>query len=262
METGLRGKTALVTASSAGIGKAAAQALCAEGARVMLMGRNAQRLEAAAGQIRAATGGEVSATAGDMTRDADIRRAVAATADRFGPPWVLVNNTGGPPAGTFDRFDDAAWQDGFELTLLSYVRTIRAVLPHMRALGSGRIVNFTSSSTRQVLDNLILSNTFRMGVVGLTKTLARELGPEKILANVLGPGKIKTERIDQLDGLRAQAANLPLPAFQQKAAGEIPMGRYGWPGEMAAMCVFLCSEANTYITGQTILVDGGASRAY
>jgi 3-oxoacyl-[acyl-carrier protein] reductase len=148
------------------------------------------------------------------------------------------------------------------LNLLSYIRAIRAVLPHMRKGGSGRIVNYTSSSVKSPLDNLILSNTFRMGVLGLTKTLASELGKDNILVNVLGPGRIQTARIEQLDGIRAKKSGLSLEQVQADTCKTIPLGRYGTPEEFAKLTVFLGSPANTYITGQTVLADGGMVKAY
>jgi len=204
----------------------------------------------------------VQYTVGDMTLKADIEGVVARTNDMFGSIYALFNNTGGPPAGTFDKFEDEAWQNAFELTLLGYVRSIRAVLPIMRKACTGRIVNNTSSSTKRVIDNLLLSNAFRPGIMGLTKTLARELGPENILINIVGPGKIATDRVAHLDSLKAEKAGISLDAFQQKNAATIPLRRYGSTEEIARLVVFLCSEANTYITGQNILVDGGLVQAY
>jgi 3-oxoacyl-[acyl-carrier protein] reductase len=197
----------------------------------------------------------------DLTRPEDIVKLIDATASAFGHIFTLINNSGGPPAGTFEQFDDAAWQSAFELNLLSYVRTIRAALPHLRR-GGGRVVNFTSSSVKSPIDNLVLSNTFRTGVLGLTKTLAGELGPEGILMNVLGPGRVQTDRIEQLDTLRAQKAGSSIEQVRADTCRAIPLGRYGTPEEYAKIAVFLGSPANTYITGQAMLVDGGMVKAY
>ncbi|MFZ0612354.1 MAG: SDR family oxidoreductase [Desulfobacterales bacterium] len=262
MNLGLEGKPVLVMAASDGLGKAAALAFAREGARVMLFARSEDRLRQAQADIAAATGQKAEILPGDMTIAADVQNAVATTAQRFGSVFALVNNSGGPPAGGFDAFDDQAWQKAFELTLLGFIRSIRAVLPLMRAANGGRIVNFTSSSTRQALDNLILSNTFRMGVVGLTKTLARELGRDNILINVVGPGKMETARLRSIEAVRAEKLGLSLEDLQKKSAAEIPLGRYGRPEELARLAVFLCSAANTYITGQTVLADGGLVQAY
>jgi 3-oxoacyl-[acyl-carrier protein] reductase len=262
MNLGLKEKPVLVLAASDGLGKAAAMEFVREGARVMLFARSEDRLKQAQAEISEATGERPEYVVGDITIAADIRKAVAAAAQRFGSVFALVNNSGGPPAGRFDAFDDDAWQKAFELTLLGFIRSIRAVLPVMRAAGAGRIVNFTSSSTRQAIDNLILSNTFRTGVVGLTKTLARELARENILINVVGPGKMDTARLRSIEALRAEKQGVALEDLQKKSAAEIPLGRYGRPEELARLAVFLCSEANTYITGQTVLADGGLVQAY
>jgi len=262
MDLGLTDKVALVMASSAGIGKAVALEFARQGARVMLFARSEEKLRQAQREIAQATGNEPAYTVGDVCRAEDIDRVVERTLDQLGPVYALVNNSGGPPAGPFEQFDDAAWMQAFELTLLSFVRSTRAVLPAMKAAGGGRIANITSSSVRRVLDNLILSNTFRMGVLGLTKSLARELGPDNILVNVLGPGKIETERVAQLDRMRAERAGISPEELKAKVVADIPLGRYGSPGEFAQIAVFLCSQANTYITGQTVLVDGGLVRAY
>jgi 3-oxoacyl-[acyl-carrier protein] reductase len=252
----------LVCASSAGLGKAAALEFAREGANVMLCGRREAELLRAVSEIKSATGRDARYTVADLTQLADVTRVVDATVSAFGGLYALVNNGGGPPAGTFDAFDDAAWQSAFELTLLSFIRTIRAALPHMRTGGGGRIVNFTSSSFRQPIENLILSNTFRMGVLGMTKTLAGELGKDGILANVLGPGRIQTDRITQLDTLRATKAGKSMDDIRTETSRAIPLGRYGEPAEMAKMAVFLASPANTYITGQAMLVDGGMVKSY
>lgn len=252
----------LVCASSAGLGKAAALEFSREGANVMLCGRREAELERGIAEIKAATGRDARYTVADLTQPADIVRVVDATVSAFGGLYALVNNGGGPPAGTFDAFDDAVWQSAFELTLLSFIRTIRAALPHMRAGGGGRIVNFTSSSVKQPIENLILSNTFRMGVLGMTKTLAGEVGKDGILANVLGPGRIQTDRITQLDTMRANKAGKTTDEIRAETSRTIPVGRYGEPEEMAKLAVFLASPANTYITGQAMLVDGGMVKSY
>jgi 3-oxoacyl-[acyl-carrier protein] reductase len=261
MNLGLTDKPVIVCASSAGLGKATALEFAREGARVMLCSRRQAELQRAAADIKADTGNEAAFTVVDVTKPDDIARLVDATVAAFGGVFALVNNSGGPPAGTFDQFDDSAWQNAFELNLLSYIRTTRAALPHLRK-ASGRIVNFTSSSVKSPIENLILSNPFRTGVLGLTKTLASELGRDGILVNVLGPGRIQTERIEQLDRIRATKLNATVEQVRTDTAKSIPLGRYGTPDEYARMAVFLGSPANTYITGQTILVDGGMVKAY
>jgi 3-oxoacyl-[acyl-carrier protein] reductase len=262
MNLGLENKPVLVMASGSGIGQGVALEFAKENAKVMLFDKSEDNLKEASSKIFALTQNQVQYTVGDITQKQDIENVVTRTKEIFGSVYALFNNTGGPPAGVFDTFDDQAWQDAFELTLLSYVRSIRAVLPIMRKSGVGRIVNNTSSSTKRVIDNLILSNTFRMGIMGMIKSLSRELGPENILVNVVGPGKIATERVNYLDSIKAEKESISLKEYQQKNAKTIPLGRYGSTEDIAKLVVFLCSEANTYITGQNILVDGGLVQAY
>ena len=262
MDLGLMNKTVLVMASSDGIGKGVALEFAREGANVMLFARREEKLKEVQKQIKKLTNRTASYVVGDITQPDNVEKVVAKTVTKLGPIYALINNTGGPPAGTFEQFTDHDWQSAFELTLLSFIRTIRTVLPSMKENGGGRIVNITSSSVKMILDNLILSNTFRMGVVGLTKTLASELGKDNILINVLGPGKILTERVEYLDSIRAAKTGLPKSEFQKKAMQTIPLGRYGTPEEFAKLTVFLCSQANTFITGQTLVVDGGMVKAY
>ena len=262
MDLGLKNKSVLVMASSAGLGKATALEFAFEGANVMLFSRAEASLRDTQAEILELTGNKPAFTVGDVTNPDDIKRVVENTTEKFGPVFALINNAGGPPAGTFDDFSDAAWQKAYELNLLSYIRTIRAVLPSMREFGAGRIVNYTSSSVKQVLENLILSNTFRMGDMGLTKTLSQELGKDNILVNVMGPGRIETARIQQLDQIRAAKDGISMEQVYQNIIKNIPLGRYGTPEEFARLAVFLCSEANTYITGQTMLVDGGMTKTF
>ncbi len=261
MELELKGKSALVMASSSGLGKAIATEMAREGAKVMLFSPFEEQLQEAQADILKETGSRPEYFVGSITNPEDIKMLVKETEERCGPVYALVNNTGGPKPGPFDAFDDAAWQEAYELCLLSYIRTIRAVLPQMRAGGGGRILCSTSSSVKAVLDNLILSNTFRMGVVGLAKTLSQELGRDNILVNVIAPGRIGTARIDQLDKIRADKQGISVEELQQKAFAGIPLGRYGKPEEYGKLAAFLCSAANTFITGQTVLVDGGMVKA-
>ncbi len=261
MNLGLTDKAVIVCASSAGLGKATALEFAREGARVMLCSRRESELRVAADEIKAATGNEPNFTVADVTKPAAIGQLIERTVAAFGGIFALVNNSGGPPAGGFEQFHDAAWQGAFELNLLSYVRTIRAALPHLRR-SRGRIVNFTSSSVKSPIENLILSNTFRTAVVGLTKTLAGELGPDGILVNVLGPGRIQTARLGELEQMRAEKTGVTIEDVRRDALKTVPLGRYGMPEEFAKIAVFLGSPANSYITGQTLLVDGGLAKAY
>ena len=262
MDLGLKNKPVIVMASSAGIGLGVALEFARENANIMLFGRSKERLKKAKAEIYSQTNTVVDYTIGDITKKEDIETVVNNTIQKYGSVYDLFNNTGGPPAGKFDDFDDKAWIDTFELTLLSYIRSIRLVLPIMRKNGIGKIVNNTSISIKQAIDNLILSNTFRTGIVGMTKTLSKELASDNILINVVGAGKTATDRVDYLDSVSAKNKGLTLKEIQKDSAQNIPLGRYGETQEIAKLVVFLCSEANTYITGQSILVDGGMVRGY
>ena len=260
MDLGLTGKTAVVAAASKGMGKACALGLAAEGARVAMCARSEADLLAAANEIRQKTKAEVLAVPADVTRLADIQRVVAKTVEAFGGVDILVANAGGPPLGGFDQMSDEDWQAAFELTLLSTIRLIREVLPHMRKRRWGRILTIQSSSVKQPIDGLILSNGIRPGVVGLSKTLATELGKDNILINTVCPGRILTDRLQSGLRRRAQQAGKSLEEYLPTATAEIPLGRIGSPEEFANMVVFLASERASYVTGATIQVDGGLIR--
>ncbi|MDF1813280.1 MAG: SDR family oxidoreductase [Verrucomicrobiales bacterium] len=262
MDLGLENQGVLVLASSGGIGKGVATEFAREGARVMLFARSEDKLAAAAEEIGKETGNTPHYTVGDVANAVDIKIVVENTIEKCGGIRALFNNTGGPPAGTFDQFDDEAWLSAFELTTLGYIRAIRAVLPHMKSSGGGRIVNNSSTSTKQAIDSLILSNTFRSGLVGLGKSLARELAAENILVNTIGPGRIDTDRVKQLDTMWADQKGISYDEQRVQSEAGIPMGRYGKPTDFGKAVVFLCSEANTYLTGQNILIDGAMVDAY
>ena len=262
MDLGLKNKVVLCMASAAGLGKGIATELAREGAKVMLSGHNPERLAAAQADIEQETGNRPEVFVCDVNKAEDIQALVDHTVQTLGDIYALVNMGPGPKPGPFDSFDDAAWTGAFEMCLLSYIRTIRAVLPSMRRLGGGRILNSTISSVRDCLDNLILSNTMRMGVVGMSKTLAKEVGKDNILVNVIGPGRIGTDRITSLNAMRAEKAGISVEEYEKEDLKSFPMGRYGTVDEYGRMAAFLCSEANTYISGQTILVDGAMTGAY
>ncbi len=261
MDLGLTGKSILVLASSRGLGKASALEFARAGARVMLSSRSEAKLAETASELHELTGGDIQYFACDLTDAKQIGALVAHTMDALDTVDVLVNNAGGPPPGDFEQLDDAAWQHAFELNLLSYVRAIRAVLPQMKAQGSGRIVNFASSSVKAPIPGLLLSNTLRAGIVGLAKSLSQELAPHGILINTVGPGIIQTDRIVELNQAKAERTGLSYAEVEQAALANIPLGRFGEPEEFARLVVFLGSQANTYITGQTLLVDGGLVKA-
>ncbi|MED2973628.1 MULTISPECIES: SDR family oxidoreductase [unclassified Fictibacillus] len=261
MDLGLRNKAVLVLASSKGLGRATAMKFAEEGAAVMITSRDEKALMVTADEIRKKTGSRIEYAVCDITQKEEITRLVKAAADAFGKIDVLVNNAGGPPAGTFDSFGDEEWEFGFNLTLMSLVRTVREVLPYMRENGGGRIVNIASSSFKQPIDGLILSNTFRTAINGLSKSLSQELGKDGILINTIGPGRIGTDRVAELDSKAADANSVSPEQVKEQMEKSIPLGRYGTPEEFAKTIVYLGSEANTYITGQSFLIDGGMVKA-
>lgn len=261
MDLNLTGKVALVVASSKGLGRAVAARLAAEGCDVMLTSRNAEQLAKTRQQLLRNARGRVECCPCDITREADIQVLISATRARLGRIDILINNAGGPPGGGFEQVDDSAWQASFELNLLSYVRLIRAVLPDLKVRG-GRIVNITSSSIRQPIPGLILSNAFRMGVLGLSKTLADELAPYNILVNTVAPGRIATDRTDFLDALKAERLQISKEQVVSESLRNIPLQRYGDSDEFAQVVCFLVSGANSYMTGSTIMVDGGMVKSY
>jgi 3-oxoacyl-[acyl-carrier protein] reductase len=262
VDLGMSGKVALVTAASKGLGRAIATELAREGARVVISSRDEEALSRTATEIREETGAEVDYRAADLRNAADIEALVSHAAERFGGVDILVNNTGGPPAGTFEDLDDEAWQTAFEQILLSLIRCVRGVLPHMREGEPwGRIVNVASSSVKQPIENLTLSNTFRAGLAGLAKSLSLELAPDGILVNTLGPGRISTARSESMDASQAGSQGVSVEEVRGSFESRIPLGRYGTPEEFARVAAFLASPANGYVTGQAILVDGGMVRA-
>ncbi|WP_047152486.1 SDR family oxidoreductase [Aneurinibacillus tyrosinisolvens] len=256
MDLNLQGKVALVVASSQGLGKAIAAQLVEEGASVMLTSRDEEKLKAVQEELAQLGKGKVAFHRADITNVEDIQALVQATRETFGKIDILINNAGGPPGGTFEQFSDEQWQQAFELNLLSYVRVIREVLPDLKQDG-GRIINVASSSIKQPIPGLILSNTFRTGIVGLTKSLAEELGPYNILINTVAPGRIATDRVAFLDDLKANKTGKTREQIEEESKKSIPLNRYGRPEEFAKVVTFLVSDASTYITGSSLLVDGG-----
>ena len=257
MDLQLKGLRALVTGSSRGLGYAVALGLAREGAAVALNSRDASRVAAAAEKVTAATGARTVALTGDVI-EADVpAQLIAQTVDALGGLDLLVTNAGGPPPGKFESFDDATWQKAVDLSLLCHVRLIRAALPHLRASRAASVLTITSYSVKQPIPNLVLSNSVRAATIGLTKTLALELGSEGIRFNSILPAWTETERVYELMGARARGNNTTVEDELRKQAVDSPLGRMGRPEEFANAAVFLLSPAASYITGVMLAVDGG-----
>jgi 3-oxoacyl-[acyl-carrier protein] reductase len=261
MDFGLKGKRAIVMAASRGLGYASALGLAREGCRLVICSRDKARIDTAADQIRKATGADVTALEADVSSASEAKRLVDAAVSAYGGLEIVVHNAGGPPAGETLAMSEDQWQKAFEQNLLSLTRIVSAAVPEMRKAGYGRILTIASSSIKQPIPNLALSNALRAGVWGLAKTLSRELGPSGILVNVIAPGRIDTERIAELDAAMATKSGKSVEDVRKASVGTIPLGRLGRPEELANLVVFLASEAGSYITGQAITVDGAAGTA-
>jgi 3-oxoacyl-[acyl-carrier protein] reductase len=260
VDLGLNGKVALVAASSKGLGKASALALAREGARVTICARTEADLHAAAEEIRGETGAEVLAVPADLSTADGISGVVAATAERFGGVDVLVNNSGGPARGRFADFTDDDWRQALEAVTLNFVRFVREVVPHMRAQRWGRVIGIQSTSVKQPVEGIDLSNGLRPGIAGLMKAIMPDLAKDGITINLVLPGSFLTSRIAPGAG-RSPEEDEALQAQLAPRAAAIPIGRLGWPIELGNLVAFLASQQASYITGAVYQVDGGAIRS-
>ena len=262
MELGLNGKTAIVAAASRGLGKAVAHAFAVEGANVVMFARDPASIESAATEIRSAAvnGAQILGLSADVTTLTDVERVVKETVDRFGGADIVFNNAGGPKPGVFDDLTDDDWQSAVDLNLMSAIRLTRLCLPRMRARYWGRVIVSTSYSVKQPIHTLMLSNAVRSATTAWAKSLSDQVAQDGITVNALAPGQIETGRIRQYAADVARRESRSSQDVEHDMVANIPTGRFGRPEEFAATAAFLASERASYITGVTLLVDGGLFR--
>lgn len=256
MDLGLTDCKAFVAGASKGLGKACAKALAGEGARVFICSRNAEEAARAAAEIGAA-----GFSAADVSRPAEIERVIAAALAALGGLDILVTNAGGPPTGDFEAAGDDDWDVAYQLNLMSAVRLIRAALPALKASGRGRVVNLTGYGVKEPMSNLVVSDAVRAGVTVMAKTIASDLAPFGITVNNIAPGPIRTDRLIEIHAARAKSEGITLDEQLRRFSQTIPVGRVGEPKEIGDLCAYLCSLQAGYLTGQSIVVDGGINRA-
>lgn len=261
MKIDLSGHVAIVSGASAGIGRAIAQGFAEAGADVVMGSRREDAIRRAADDVAKSSGRRAVGVVADVSRPEGAERLLETVRKEFGRLDILVANAGGPPAGSGLTLTDAQWEQAFQQNLMSAVRLIRGAVEPMKAQGGGRILTVITSGVKIPIPQLVLSNVFRSGVVALTKTLSFELAPHKILVNNLAPGRIRTDRTRAFDETVAKATGTTADEVERQAIATIPAGRYGDPREFANMAVFLASDQASFITGTTILIDGGATRA-
>jgi len=262
MDLGLANQVALVTAASRGLGAAVAKRFAVEGAKVALCSRDLARAQAAAARIRnEAAGAQVVGFKADVAVPADVDALVQQTVEHYGRLDILIVNAGGPPAGTFETLKPEQWEQAAQLTLMSAVQLCYAAIPHIKRQGGGSLVFITAFLVRQPTANLTLSNTVRMATIGLMKTLSQEMARYGIRSNAVAPGWTATERVDEILASRAKGNHTTVEEEAAKVVADIPMGRMGKPEEFAEAAVFLASPAASYITGVTLAIDGGITRA-
>lgn len=258
MDLGIRGKVALVTAASKGLGRGSAEALSAEGCRVVICARTQADVERAAREIAARTGHEVVPLVADMSRAADIDALLGEVRRRLGDPEIVVCNAGGPPAGNFATISVEQFLPAVELSMMSSVRLTYAVVPAMKARGWGRVVYITSVSVKQPIPHILLSNTARAGLTGFMKTVAREIAPSGVTVNAVLPGTHETDRVRQTAHVRARTEGTTFEAAMEAQKASNPMRQLGDARDFGAVVAFLCSQQARFITGENVLVDGGS----
>ena len=261
MDLGINGRVAIIGGGSKGLGKACALSLAQEGANVAICSRNAEDLEAAAQEIRASTDSQVLTVPGDLSRLPDIQNLIQSTVDHFGRLDIVVCNSGGPPEGRAVDTSEETWDRAFQMSLNFFIRMGREAVPHLKKRSWGRIINILASTVYQPIDNLVTSGVTRMGAVAYAKSLADEVGRDNILVNNVAPGFLLTERMVHIFETRAAETGQSTEEALQARSSAIPLGRFGRPEELADLVAFLASEKNGYVTGTTILVDGGVVRS-
>jgi 3-oxoacyl-[acyl-carrier protein] reductase len=261
MDLGLRDRVALVVAASKGLGRAVAHELAAEGAHLAICARGADALESTRGEIAHTTGARVLSMVADVATMQGIEAVAKAALDGYGRVDILVNNAGGPPAGPFEQHRWTEWESAVHLTLRSAVELTRLLLPGMKQRRWGRIINITSIAVKQPVDGLLLSNSIRAAVTGWARTLATEVARDGVTVNNVLPGYTRTDRLEELNAARAASEAVPVDEIRRRTEAQIPMRRLGEPREFAAMVAFLASDRASYVTAQSIPVDGGWIRS-
>lgn len=261
MDLNLKNKTVLVTAASTGIGKATAELFLEESANVAICSSSISKLEKTSKEIYEKYGKEIFFVKCDINKLDEIKNTVNFVEEKFSCIDILVNNCGGPKPGYFENINDEDWENGFDQVLMSAVRFTKLVLPKMKEKKWGRIINITSISVKQPIDNLLLSNVFRSGVTAFAKTLSNQVGEFNITVNNIAPGLTLTGRLDELAELRAKDANITKEEMLKKMANDIPLKRIGEPKEIASAVIYLASDIAGYLNGQTIVVDGGFNKS-